>query len=253
MLGEVLAPNASPMTFDGTRTYLIGRRRVVVLDPGSEAPVHLDAIARAVGDGECVAVVVTHSHPDHLDGARMLAERLGAPLRRLADGSIREGERLETDAGRLVALETPGHSPDHLALHWPDRDAVFCGDLMMGGADTALVAWPEGDLAAYLASLERLRRLRPRVIHPSHGPDIRRPAEAIDRYVAHRAERERQVMAALETGPPDLRYLVEAVYGESLPAAFRDIAAGAVRAYVEHLIDRGRLEPETVRALGAYG
>lgn len=241
MLREVLAPNASPMTFDGTRTFLVGQRSVVVLDPGSEEEAHLDAVARAIGDGVCTGVIVTHEHPDHADGAAVLAERLRAPVRRFADGTLQEGERLETGAGHLVVLATPGHTPDHVALHWPEREAVFCGDLMMGGADTALVAWPEGDLGAYLGSLERLRRLRPRIIHPAHGPDIRKPLAVIDRYVEHRAERQRQVLAALEAGATDLGALVDAVYGDALPPGFRQIAGDAVRAYVEHLIAQGLL------------
>jgi glyoxylase-like metal-dependent hydrolase (beta-lactamase superfamily II) len=241
MLREVLAPNASPMTFDGTRTFLIGERRVAILDPGSADGSHLDAVARAVGDGVCVAVLVTHGHPDHEAGAADLAGRLGAPVRRLSDGTLGDGDRVETDAGDLLALETPGHTPDHLAFHWPSADAVFCGDLMMGGADTALVAFPEGDLSAYLRSLERLRRLGPRVIHPAHGADITRPGATISRYIEHRAQRETQVLNAIADGAEDADALVLAVYGATLPAGFHTIARAAALAYVEHLTKQGRL------------
>lgn len=230
------------MTFDGTRTFLIGERRVAILDPGSADASHLDAVARAVGDGVCVAVLVTHGHPDHEAGAAELGERLDAPVRRLADGSLADCERVETDAGHLLALSTPGHTPDHLAFHWPSEDAVFCSDLMMGGADTALVAFPEGDLSAYLRSLERLRRLRPRVIHPAHGPDITQPAATIDRYIEHRAQRETQVLNAIADGAQDADALVVAVYGATLPSGFHAIARDAALAYVEHLVKQGRLD-----------
>src|SRR5690606_12451792 len=100
-----------------------------------------------------------HAHADHAAGGAALAERLGAPLRGLAAGTLADGDRLETDAGALFAVATPGHTPDHVAFHWPAAGAVFVGDLMTGGLDTALVAAPEGDLGAYLASLERVRAL----------------------------------------------------------------------------------------------
>lgn len=231
MLREVLAPNASAMTLDGTRTFIIGRERVAVLDPGSPDPAHLDAVADLVGDGVCVGILITHGHPDHAAGADTLATRLRTRVR----ASFHGGERIETDAGALVAVKTPGHTRDHTAFHWPAADAVFCGDLMMGGLDTALVASPEGDLADYLDSLERVRALRPRVIHPAHGPSFHEPDSAIDGYIAHRRERRQQVLRALDAGATSVDALVDHVYGDALPAEFRGIARGAIVAWIEHL------------------
>lgn len=240
MLRDVLAPNAMPMTLDGTRTYVMGRERVVVIDPGPDDAAHLDAVTDAVGDGVCVAVLLTHTHPDHAAGAARLAARLGAPLRSAA-GTLADGDEIGTDAGVLRAVATPGHTPDHTAFHWPESAAVFCGDLMMGGLDTALVAWPEGDLRLYLESLRRIRALRPQVIHPAHGPSFDDPDAAIDAYVAHRADRERQVLDALAGGATEVEEIIAHVYGDSLPRDFEDVARGAVRAYVEHLRATGRL------------
>lgn len=260
MTRSVLAPNASAMTIDGTRTFLVGRGRVAVIDPGPDSDEHLDAVARAIGDGVVTAVLVTHAHPDHDEGARAMSERLGAPLRSAIAGNLRDGDRIETDAGPLVALATPGHAPDHFAFHAPDHGAVFCGDLMMGGLDTALVAAPEGDLTDYLASLERIRALRPRVIHPAHGPDFDDPDAAIDAYVRHRRERVEQVLDALRAvgaggaageadgvadedrggagAPPrpvDAATLADAVYGRDLHPTLLDFTRRTIVAYLEHL------------------
>lgn len=241
MLRTVLAPNASPLTLDGTRTYIVGRDRAAVLDPGSDDVGHLDAIAEAIGDGVLVCVLVTHDHPDHVTGASALAERFDCPIRRQRGRTLRDGQEIETDAGVLVAVATPGHTTDHVSFHWPEESAVFCGDLMMGGHDTALVAPPEGRLGPYLASLERLRTLKPAVIYPAHGPAFQNPPEALDRYVRHRELRQQQVLSALKRGFDDYEALLDAVYGDSLPEELRRPAMAALKAYLEHLQGLGRV------------
>lgn len=241
---SILAPNASPMTLDGTVTYVVGRREAAVIDPGSSARHHLDAIAAAVADAEVVRILITHDHPDHSGGAPELAALLGAPVLGLSDGTLSDGAHVGTDDGALVCVATPGHARDHAAFHWPEASAIFCGDLMMGGLDTSVVAVPEGDVGAYLDSLERLRSLRPRTIYPSHGPAFTDPDAAFSRYRAHRAERERQVLAALAGGVRDAAEIAEHVYGTSLHPDLRDFAIAAVEAYVEHLRATGRLAAE---------
>jgi glyoxylase-like metal-dependent hydrolase (beta-lactamase superfamily II) len=240
MLRALLAPNPSPMTLDGTRTYLVGERRVAVIDPGPDLPEHRERILQAAGEATVVAVLLTHMHPDHAAGAGPLARRTGAPIRAFSPGTLADGERIATDAGDLVAIATPGHTPDHAAFHWPAAAAVFCGDLMMGGLDTALVASPSGDLGAYLASLARIRGLEPRVIHPAHGPAFDDPVAAIDTYVAHRARRESQVLAALAAGARAADDVVDRVYGRGLDPALRGAAKAAIAAYLEHLRAAGR-------------
>jgi glyoxylase-like metal-dependent hydrolase (beta-lactamase superfamily II) len=240
----LLAPNASPMTLDGTVTYVVGRREAVVIDPGSAARPHLAAIGAAVADAEAVRILLTHDHPDHSAGAPQLAARLGASVLSMRGGSLRDGQQIRTDHGTLTVVATPGHTPDHVAFHWPAAAAIFCGDLMMGGMDTSVVAAPEGDVGAYLESLERLRTLRARIIYPSHGPAFTDPDAALDRYAAHRAERERQVLAAIAAGARDASEIVAHVYGDELKPELRSVALAAVGAYLEHLRATGRLTAE---------
>lgn len=253
-----LAPNASPMTLDGTITYVVGRRHTAIIDPGSDDPGHLDALAAAAADAERITVIVTHYHPDHSAGAVALAGRVGATLlggrsgRAALDtprgparpgksagaaggGLLADGTRIRTDEGDLIVVRTPGHSPDHIALHWPEESAIFCGDLMMGGLDTAVVAAPEGDLAAYLRSLQRLRSLSLKIIYPAHGPAFTDPDAALDRYLSHREQRLEQVRAALDTGADDIAAITDTVYGEGLDPELRPFAEAAVQAYLDYL------------------
>lgn len=236
-----LAPNASPMTMDGTITYVVGRGIVAIIDPGSADPSHLDTLADIAGEARRAVIIVTHDHPDHSTGARELAERTGAALLGGPAGpGPADGASVETDEGELVIVRTPGHAPDHISLHWPAASAIFCGDLMMGGLDTAVVAAPEGELGAYLDSLERLRSLDASVIYPAHGPPFTNPDEAIDRYVEHRQDRLRQVQAALDDGARDITTITDRIHGGSLSSGLRPFAEAAVEAYVAYLRATGR-------------
>ena len=227
---SIIANNASAMTLDGTRTYIVGERRVAVIDPGPMLEEHLRAVADAVGSGASVSVLVTHLHPDHADGAPRLAEMLGSNIR-----DVRDGDLIETDAGQLRAIATPGHTPDHMSFHLAGEAAVFCGDLMMGGLDTALVAVPEGNLGDYLHSLDKLRALQPRIIYPAHGDPFHDPNEAIARYVHHREERVRQVAEALSAGARSNDELIDRIYGEEIDPRLRAYAGSAIEAYVDYL------------------
>ncbi|HEU0298955.1 MAG TPA: MBL fold metallo-hydrolase [Longimicrobium sp.] len=259
MLQTILAPNPSPMTLDGTRTFVVGRERAAVIDPGPDDPAHLDAIVVALGGRAPAAILLTHTHVDHAEAARPLAARTGAPvmmaggafggerMEELVSRWLMDGERIETDAGALAAVATPGHAPEHACFLWvdgpPEHDrALFAGDMFMGVGDTTLVAPPEGDLTAYLASLDRLERLRPSAIHPAHGPPIADGMEAIRRYRAHRAARIDQVVRALREGPAAPGELIGRVYGAELHPGLRHAAEGSLRAILAHLSSTGRVE-----------
>lgn len=233
----ILAPNPSPMTLDGTRTYLVGQRQVAIIDPGPMQAQHINAVVDEVGSGVIAAVLLTHDHPDHSEAAHELAGRLNVAVAAVTDGSI-----IETDAGALRALATPGHTPDHFAYHLSEQDAIFCGDLMMGGMDTALVALPEGDLRAYLASLEKLRTLRPRIIYPAHGEPFEEPERAIDQYVQHRRDRVQQVEQALRARPATADQLIDEIYGTALDERLRVYAREAIEAYLAFLKAEQRVQ-----------
>lgn len=229
------------MTLDGTRTYLIGRERVAIIDPGPRLADHIHAVAEAVGSGVVAGILLTHAHPDHAEGADALAARLSAPVRSGTARTLRNGDVIATDAGELTALATPGHTPDHFSFWWAAQQAVFCGDLLMGGMDTALVARPEGDLAHYLASLGKLKSLRPRVLYPAHGEPFDDPDAAIARYIAHREERIEQVVEGLKDGPLSADALLEQVYGVSLDPRLRHYAETAIEAYLAYLHDQKKV------------
>ena len=225
------------MTLDGTRTYIVGSRHVAIIDPGPLLQSHIDAVAAAVGGRVHASILITHAHPDHDEGVHALAARLQAEI-----VSVTDGQTIETGGGDLAALRTPGHTADHMSFLFEREHAVFCGDLMMGGLDTALVAPPEGNLREYLASLERIRNLAPAVIYPAHGPAIHEPVKAIENYVRHRADRVAQVESALETGPRSASGLVDIIYGSELDERLRPYAASAVEAYLEYLAEAGRVQ-----------
>lgn len=234
------AHNASAMTLDGTRTFLVGRQHVAIIDPGPDDTEHLDAIADAVGDGAVTAILLTHLHPDHAAAAPPLARRTGAPIRASAHRSLRHGDIITTDHGELRAIATPGHTPDHTAFHWPHAGAAFVGDLLMGGQDSALVAPPEGDLGLYLASLHTVRELHASTLFPAHGPPFDHPTATIDTYLRHRQDRLRQVSAALQEGPLPTDAIRDAVYGTALDPALRHAASMATEAYLAYLSARGQ-------------
>lgn len=236
-LRVIRAANPAPLTLDGTRTYVVGRERTAIIDPGPDLPEHIDAVAGIIGGGVVVSILLTHDHPDHADGAAALAGRVGAPVLRLGAG-LAHGQGVQTDMGELITIATPGHTPDHAAFHWRETRAVFVGDLMLGGMDTALVAPPEGDLAAYLDSLDRVRALDARVLYPAHGPAFDDPPAAIARYIAHRKQRLERVREALEAARPlavSAPRITRAVYGPELDESLRPAAEAATLAYLKWL------------------
>lgn len=210
------------MTLDGTNTYVLGK---YVIDPGPADRDHLDAVLRAVG-GRPEAVVLTHSHLDHAEGAG----ELGAPVVRPRDGE---------QVGPLAAISTPGHSPDSVCL--VSGGLCFTGDTVLGSGSVLLVPGG-GSLTSYLRSLERLLELDLDVLCPGHGPYVRDPRAKLAEYRAHRLERERMLLAALEAGLRTEDELLAAAWADA-PAALRPAAALTLAAHLEKLAAEGRLPP----------
>lgn len=239
------AGNAGPFTLDGTRTYLVGRSVVAVIDAGPAADAHLDALVAAVRDARTVHVIATHGHGDHAPGARALATRLGVELQGPAgvDGvtrSLADGDSVVTDEGDLVVVDTPGHARHHICLHWPARRALFAADLVLGKGDTVWVGEYAGSVADYMASLERVRALDLDVVYPAHGPPLTDPRAAIDRFAAHRLERIEQMRALLAERPgASAEELLATMYGASLPESARKAALRSIDALKAHVEGRG--------------
>jgi glyoxylase-like metal-dependent hydrolase (beta-lactamase superfamily II) len=212
------------MTLDGTNTYVVGPW---VVDPGPDDAGHLDAVRAAAGGG-VEGVVLTHGHSDHADGA----ELLGAPVFRPGEGE---------DAGPFHALATPGHSPDSVCLLL--GKVCFTGDTVLG-AGSVFIPPGEGSMSAYLASLRRLRELDLELLCPGHGPYVRDPAAKLDEYLSHRLDRERRLVAALESGLRSREELLDEVWSDA-PAELRPAAALTLEAHLEKLREDG--QPEALR------
>ena len=237
LVRRIVAPNPGPLTGPGSNTYLVGVDEIVVVDPGPDVASHVDAIVGCGGD-RIRWIALTHSHDDHAGAAPALAKETGAEI--LAFGGIGEGFELEATEFRVLALHTPGHSPDHLCYLLEEERMLFSGDTVIDGS-TVVIAPPDGDMAAYLASLERLsaRRLRLRTLAPGHGHLIDDPAARLAGYISHRLEREAAILAALEAGAATVDQLVDAVYVDLAPA-LRDAACHTVHAHLLKLAAEGR-------------
>lgn len=238
----VLAPNPSPMTLDGTNTYVVaapGSAEAIVIDPGPQLPEHRAAVESAIGQRSVAAVVLTHHHADHAEAAgwaqdwgadafAFTPELVDAPVTALPDGAA-----ISRAGVTLSALHTPGHASDHLCLRLVETDAVLTGDHVLGRG-TTVVAWPDGDMSAYMASLERLASTPATVLYPGHGPPLDDPAATISQYLAHRREREAQVLDALRAGDETPADIVARVYAD-VDVALHPAAERSVRAHLDKL------------------
>jgi len=251
------APNPGPKTLDGTHAYVVGRDKAYVIDPGPAVPNWTNELAARVKAAalRVEAIVLTHGHPDHAPAATELSQLLRAPVMGSAsiestagdsvrvDAVLREGDALETDGDRLIVIETPGHSPDHLGFWLEGAKVLFSGDTILGRG-TSLVAPPEGDMQLYMRTLDTLRRLSPLLIAPGHGPIVRDPLTTIDQYIDHRRARERQLLTILQRGPATIRDLVDEMYA-GVDRRLHELARGSVAAQLEKLEREGLVERDS--------
>ncbi|MBE0455694.1 MBL fold metallo-hydrolase [Roseovarius autotrophicus] len=267
----ILAPNPSPMTHWGTNTYLLGTRRLAVIDPGPDDPAHLAAILRALEPGQSIShILVTHAHLDHSPLAARISGETGAPVMAYGDaeagrsavmaqlaeaGGIGGGEGVDTDFTpdlllcdgetvtgddwQITAHWTPGHFGNHLSFQWGGD--VFSGDLVMGWAST-LISPPDGDLTQFHASCARLGGLQATRLLPGHGAPVANPAARIDWLRGHRDTRERAILGALTDGPADAHTLAARIYSDTSPALL-PAAARNVLAHLLDLMQKSRVTP----------
>jgi glyoxylase-like metal-dependent hydrolase (beta-lactamase superfamily II) len=239
----VLAPNPSPMTLEGTNTYVIGAPasgEVIVVDPGPALDEHRGAVDAAIGERAVAAVVLTHHHADHAEAAGWASEwgtEAFAFTPELIDAPVsvlRDGATIARAGVTLTALHTPGHASDHLCLRLTETDAVLTGDHVLGRG-TTVVAWPDGDMQAYMTSLERLAATPATVLYPGHGPAIADPAATVAQYLAHRRDREAQVLGALRAGDHTPAEIVARVYAD-VDTALHPAAERSVRAHLDKMV-----------------
>jgi hydroxyacylglutathione hydrolase len=211
---RLVADNPSVMTGPGTNTYLVGKRRLLIIDPGPLAETHQANIIAATQTLEATveALIVTHHHADHSGGALRLAHRLKVPLWSYDDPLQAEAE-LEIEGLKLVVKHTPGHIQAHLCLWQPEQRLLFAGDLV-AGQGTILVIPPDGDMAAYLDSLAAIQVLNPVAILPGHGPVIDTPQTLLQEYIDHRLHREQQVLTCLAEGYTTARQIAQRIYAD---------------------------------------
>jgi glyoxylase-like metal-dependent hydrolase (beta-lactamase superfamily II) len=240
----VLAPNPGPLTLEGTNTWLLmepGSSQCVVVDPGPLGDRHLQRVLDLVaGRGARVALtLLTHAHPDHAESARRFGELTGAPVRAVGAGhdGLGDGDRLTVGGLDLAVVATPGHTGDSLSFLLAAENALLTGDTVLGRG-TAMVAWPDGELAAYLRSLQRIEAMtgarEVTQILPGHGPTVSDPAAVVRYYLDHRLERLGQVRAAAEVSGGEVDAVVERVYAD-VPRELWPAARLSVQAQLEYL------------------
>ena len=253
-IARVLAHNPSAFTYFGTQTYVIGDDEVAVVDPGPDLPEHLDALERAIAGRPVAAIMCTHTHRDHSPAARPLAEQTGASIVGCAplaletvgpradasfDGDYAPVQVLVDDDAILVggepvtAVATPGHTSNHLCFSY--RGALFSGDHVMGWSTTVVVP-PDGDMAAYMRSLDKLRKRDDRIYYPAHGPAVTNPQQYARHLLGHRMQREKQILKLIGDQARDVPDIVASAY-PGLDPRLTVAAGGSVLA---HLIDLER-------------
>lgn len=254
LVRRVVAPNPGLMTGPGTNTYLVGIDEVAVIDPGPDDATHVDAIVGASMRDRVRWVLLTHTHPDHWPAARRIREQTGAevagfPKAPKADAFdlgldlvLADGATINGTEFRLEVLHTPGHAPNHLCFLLEEERMLFTGDHVLNGTTTVVNPKRGGDMVQYMASLERLRKLK-RVarIAPGHGDVIDDPQAVLDEYVAHRKMRERQILKVLRDGPTRIPKIVAALYTDT-PEGLLEMAERQVHAQLLKLKAEGKVE-----------
>jgi glyoxylase-like metal-dependent hydrolase (beta-lactamase superfamily II) len=262
LIRRVVANNPGPFTYKGTGVYIVGKGDVAVLDPGPDTAENLDMLMRATAGERVTHILVTHSHMDHSPAAHPLAERTGAKVHasnlpakpsdcdgvRMEAGddlsfrpdiAVKDGDRFSGPGWTIEAVATPGHTSHHMAYALLEEHALFPGDHIMGWS-TTVISPPDGDMTAYIRSLEKVRARNFSVLWPTHGPPVRDVRTFLDAYLEHRFERERQVIAQLEQGKRLIKDMVAVIYAD-VDKRLHPAACHSVLAHIIRLVELGRV------------
>jgi glyoxylase-like metal-dependent hydrolase (beta-lactamase superfamily II) len=269
LIRRVVARNPSPFTFKGTGTYIVGRGRVAVIDPGPAIAAHVDALLQALAGETVTHILITHTHLDHSPAAAALKQATGAPTHGFGphgsgraedragvggvteeggdhdfrpDVEMREGDGVAGPGWRMTAVHTPGHTSNHLCFALAEERALFSGDHVMGWS-TSVIAPPDGDMTAYMRSLTKLLARDDAVYWPTHGPAIRDPQPFVEAFIAHRRERSDAILARLAAGDERIPRIVDHVY-LGLDPQLKGAAARSVLAHLVELVERGAVESD---------
>jgi len=272
MIRRIVARNPSPFTFRGTGTYVVGHGEVAVIDPGPDLADHVEALLAGLAGEQVTHILITHTHRDHSPAARALQAATGAPTygfgphaggKRgdagveeggdwdfIPDKTIGDGDRIAGKGWVFEAVHTPGHTSNHLCFALPDSGILFSGDHVMGWS-TSVIAPPDGDMAAYMASLDKLLGRADAVYWPTHGPAITEPQDFVRTFIAHRREREAGILDCLRAGVGRIEAIVERLY-TGLQPGLRRAAGRSVNAHLIDLVARGIVESDGPPALDAH-
>jgi len=257
-VGRVLGLNPGLMTGPGTNTYLVGRRDPILIDTGAGVPDYLPLLTRYLAERgwrQPSRVILTHRHPDHMGGVGQLRDRFkGLRVAKMihrdaalpeAIEDLRDGQAVEGEGVTLLPLHTPGHASDHLCYYLVEEQALFTGDVILGGSTTVIPS-NDGDLGDYMSSLRRIQALDVRRIYPAHGPVIDDAPAKVQEYIDHRMMRERQIVEALADGLVTIPAMVARIYADVSPK-LHAAAAMSVESHLKKLAKEGRARETLMR------
>ncbi len=261
------APNKGPFTYTGTGTFIIGTDSVAIIDPGPLMNDHIEGLLEAIGDKILSHILVTHTHLDHSPASEPLSAATGAPIFAFgphgtgkggglddevveegADKSfsptnkLKDGALIKGEDWTFKAIHTPGHTSNHICFHWLEENVIFTGDHIMGWS-TSVISPPDGDMGAYMASLEKLKATQAKALYPTHGPAILNPNEFISSLIAHRKERGSQIYEAVSSGKHNLQDITAQVYSHIGPE-LRMAAERNTLAHLIHLVEQTKISSD---------
>ena len=269
-LSVITAPNASPMTFTGTRTYLLGSDNVIIIDPGPDIDSHFSTVMNFLAGKNLTHILLTHSHVDHSPLSRRLKKQTGATIigfgsadeartdfmkklssiidlggeegidsNLILDKKVIDAQMLRLNGSDFEIIHTPGHLSNHICIAWKQKNIIFSGDHLMGWA-TTLISPPDGDLGSFMKSLEKLALRKEEKYYPGHGKPINHPLAMVKAQLAHRREREKQILRSLEEAPKKPTEIVNEIYKDINPllkkAALRNVFAHLIDLYERNVI-----------------